>query len=214
MRYLFTLLSFIGFGTNGFCQSVMVDSVLYSPAASVKDGIFLSYNDFRKNASISKVDIISSQDKNQLEFFTKVMAQEIITYSLGETTYTTASKSVWGYFQNNTLYINYKNDFYRVPVFGSISYLVANVRVPTVGFYDARFGYNGASGTAIEVREFLMNFYDGNMVEFTGDKAEELLSRDVELYSEFKKLSRKKQRTLIYQYIRKYNERNSIYFLK
>ena len=97
--------------------------------------------------------------------------------------------------------------------FGSISYLVASVTVVNNGFYDPRFGYMGSSTTK-EIREFLMNFYDGLVVEFTNEKIEQLLGRDKTLYEEFKNLSRKKQKEQLYKYIRKYNELHPVYFLE
>ncbi|MDP3556179.1 MAG: hypothetical protein Q8T03_02325, partial [Bacteroidota bacterium] len=116
---------------------------------------------------------------------------------------------------NKTFYVNYKGSFYRVPVFGSICYLVATVEVTSVGFYDPMYNPGSvAGGRRQEVREFLINFYDGNVVEFKMDEAELLISRDKLLYDEFKKLSRRKQKEQIFRYIRKYNEAHPIYYLK
>lgn len=68
--------------------------------------------------------------------------------------------------------------------------------------------------TTTEVREFVMDFYEGKILDLTMDKAKELLSRDAGLYSEFKKLGRRKQKEELYRYIRKYNELHPVYFLK
>jgi hypothetical protein len=189
------------------------DSVVYTPGLKMNDGIYLSYLDFRKNKTVSKEQIISDMDKNQQEFISKVMFQEKFSYKEKDEVLTKDTKSCWGFFQNNTFYVNYKNDFYRVPVFGAISYLVANVTVVTTGFYDPRFGYIGGSTTSKEIREFIIDFYNGEVVEFSMDRAEDMLSRDKILFDEYKKLSRRKQKEQIYRYIRKYNELHPVYFL-
>ena len=47
-----------------------------------------------------------------------------------------------------------------------------------------------------EVRDFLINYYDGIIVPFSLEHAEQLLSRDTTVYAEFKALKRKKQKVL------------------
>ena len=189
------------------------DSTAFPINSRIEDGIYLSYQDFRHNRAIKKDDIESSEDKSQQEFMSKVLFQEKLKVMYNGNSIVVEPKKIWGYFQNNTLYVNYQGDFYRVPVFGSICYLVANVTVVNSGFYDPRFGYS-MGGTSKELREFMMDFYEGLPQEFSMDKAEALISRDPTLYEEYKKLGRRKQKEQIYRYIRKYNEAHPIYFLK
>jgi hypothetical protein len=197
---------------NSFCQN---DSVLVPAFLDIPDGIFLRYSDFRYNKCVAKDNIISSGNKDQLDFIGKTLEKETFSFSDGQKSISALSKSVWGFVQNKTLYINFKGSFYRVPVFGSICYLVATVEIVGVGFYDPMFGPgSGPSGRRQEVREFLINFYDGVITEFKMDEAELLLSRDKGLYDEFKKLSNRKQKEQIFRYIRKYNEAHPVYFLK
>jgi len=206
---LFLLISF----SSLRCVS-QSDSIQYSPDVRLEDGIYLSYTDFRKNKSVKKQQIVSKLDKEQQEFLSKIIFEDKFSFEENGVLRTVGSKSVWGYVQNNTLYINYKGDFYRVPVFGVISYLVANVTVVNPGFYDPRFGMTTGPGTTKEIREFLMDFYDGVVIEFTSEAAEKLLARDKALFEEFKKLSRRKQKEQIYGYIRKYNALHPVYFLR
>ena len=104
-----------------FCFS-QSDSIAYTPGMPIEDGIYLSYQDFRFNKGIAKSQIKSTLDKDQLEFISKVLTEEKITIITNGNEHTYNSKDVWAYFQNNTFYINFKGEFYRVPVFGSISY--------------------------------------------------------------------------------------------
>lgn len=189
------------------------DSVIFP--TEIKDGIYLSYADFRRNNTVTKEQIISDIDKEQLEFIGKAMNQPTISFNGNGGLVSFEPKTAWGFFQNKTLYVNFREEFYRVPVFGSICYLVATVTVINPGFYDPMFGYGATTGNrSKEIREFIVNFYDGKVVEFNMDKAEELLSRDATLYAEYKKLSRRKQRDQVYRYIRKYNDLHPVYFLK
>lgn len=196
------------------CARTQVDSVLFTADMRLPDGIYLTYDDFRRNKSIAKAQVVSNLDKSQLEFLGKVVFEEKFSYIENGVTFTVQSKNVWGFAQNTTLYVNFREEFYRVPVFGSVSYLVANVTVASPGFYDPRFGMSTGGGVTKEIREFLMNFYDGIVTEFTLDEVEKLLARDSELFEEYKKLSRRKQKEQVYSYIRKYNTRHPVYFLR
>ena len=209
-----SLLILFGLLVIPFSAFSQADSVMLAPDLRLEDGIYLSYDDFRRNKSIKKQQVISKLDKSQLEFLSKVIFEEKFSYEENGTVVTLESKTVWGYIQNNIWHVNFKGDFYRVPVFGSVSYLVANVTVINPGFYDPRFGVSTASGTTKEIHEFLMNFYDGLLIEFTLDAAEQLLVRDSALFEEYKKLGRRKQKEQIYGYIRKYNARHPVYFLR
>lgn len=189
------------------------DSTVFRLDDRMPDGIYLSYLDFRYNRRVSPQELESKEDKTQQEFLTKALYQDKITFTRDGQSQTVESNKVWAYFQNNTFYLNYKGDFYRVPVFGSICYLVANVTVVNPGFYDPRFGYTGG-GTSRELRQFVMDVYEGVPTEFAVDKVEAMLARDSLLYADYKKLSRRKQKEEIYRYIRKYNEAHPLYFLR
>jgi hypothetical protein len=189
------------------------DSVIVPSSLEVPDAVFLSYSDFRFNKGILKEQIISPLNKELLDFVGKSLEKEMFSFYENQKATSVNSKTIWGYIQNKTLYLNYKGSFYRVPVFGSICYLVATVEVVGVGFYDPMFGPTGG-GRRQEIREFLMNFYDGNVKEFNMDEAEVLISRDKTLYDEFKKLNRRNQKEQIFRYVRKYNESHPVYYLK
>src|ERR1044072_4078539 len=153
------VLTFLSLFLTGLCCA-QSDSILFSADMHLEDGIYLNYADFRHNNSIKKEQIVSKLDKSQLEFLAKVVFEDKFSYEENGQTFQVESKNVWGYIQNNILHVNYKGDFYRVPVFGAISYLVANVTIVNPGFYDPRFGMSGPSTTK-EIREFVMDFYEG-----------------------------------------------------
>ena len=211
MQFRGLILVFLLGSSCFFAQS---DSVQYSPEFVINDGLFLSHDDMRRNKSVLKENIQSTINKEQLDFLTKVMEAETIVFNLNGSKQSVSKKDVWGYVQNGTFYVNYKNKFYRVPVFGAISFLVAVVEVQNTGFYDPRFG--GYTGTTIsnENREFIMNFYDGKLVELQKEEVDRLLSRDKLVYAEYSKLSQRQQKEQLYRFIRKYNSSNPVYFLQ
>ena len=176
------------------------------------DGIFLTYDDFRHNRAVKSGEIVTDINRDQLEFIGKVMNLDKITYTNATGTHTADPGVSWGFFQNRTLYVNFKGEYFRVPVFGSICYLVATVTLVNGGFYDPMFGYGVNSTRTKEIREFMINYYDGVVTEFSMEHAEQLLARDPALFAEYDKLSRRKKREQVNRYIRRFNEEHP--FLK
>lgn len=198
----------------GFCLRAQKDSVVKDETFKMKEGIYLTYDDFRNNSPITRENIETNIPKDHLELFGKVLQQDEFSYTVEGEKITKKSKNAWGFFQNNSLHLNYNGDFYRVPLFGSISYLVANVEVPASAFYTPGYGTMGTTTNTYETREFLMNFYDGKLEFFSMEGLEDLFKRDPALYSEFKNLSRKKRKEQLTKYIRKYNTLHPVYFFK
>lgn len=196
-----------------FSLTAQNDSILYEPGIAMQDGVYLTYWDFRHNQAILKDEIEFKANKEQLDYLTKALEQEKLVYSIKGTPHSINSKEVWGYVQNNTFYINHDKRFYRIPVFGTISFLMVLVEIRQSSFYDPRFGGFSGGMTTTEQREFMMNFYEGKLKELKQEEVEELLKRDKNLYAEYKKLSKRRQKEQLYLFIRKFNQNNPVYFL-
>ena len=192
------------------------DSVLCAENCKPADGMYLKWEDFRTQHSIAKESIDSKYDKSHLDFLNKAMKEKTVTFSSNGIKTRMETSKIWGFFQNGYLFLNYNGEFYRVPTFGSISYLIAVVEVinPGGGYYTPGYGMMNTPYKTDEVRSFLMNYYDGTIRPFSQAEAEELISRDKDLFTEYNALKRKQRKEQIARYIRKYNERNPIYFLK
>jgi len=189
-------------------QSDSVALVLDRP-----DGVYLTYNDFRRNIFISKEQLSSDLPKDQLDFISKIMLADKFSYAINSGYQTVDTKNCWGFYQNKTLYVNFRNEFFRVPVFGAVCYLVATVTVINNGFYDPMFGYGVNANRTKEIKEFIINFYDGIITDFTIERAEQLISRDALLFAEYRNLSRRSRKEQLNRYIRRYNEAHPVYFL-
>jgi len=182
-----------------------------------KEGIYLTHQDFRKNNPITKEQIKTKLDKEQLDFYFKVANSEKIEYTIGSDTYTMAAKNIWGLNQNKTLFVNYNGAFFRVPVFGAICYFAGVVEVTGyyTGVYDPMFGMGGSRTVKTkELNEFLMNYYNGEVLGFNMTDLDKLLSTDADVYKQFKSISRRKRKKQATRFIRMYNERHPVYYLK
>ena len=194
------------------------DSVAYTKDFRLYEGLYLGYQDFRYNWPIPKEKIITKINKDQLDFYSKLIEEEFIEYTERDGSVTKIkSDKVWGYCQNNIIFINQEKNFFRIPVFGSISNFIGTVEVTNYSpgfdpFMNAPMG-NSAYKTR-EIRQYLFDFYSGEIVQFNIDKMAEFLKRDEAIYKEYSQLSKKNKKELATKYIRMFNEKHLVYFPK
>lgn len=209
MKRLLSILFFSFLILKGVSQS---DSVAFSNSFILYEGLYLNYADLKHNWPIPKEKINTQIDKKQLDFYTKLIESETVEYVErdGKPTQINSGK-VWGFCQNNVIYVNINRTFFRVPVFGAISYFVAAVPVSTSPGYNVFINSSGGTN-ATEIREFMLDFYTGELKEFNSDLLENYLKKDEEIFKAYSALNKKQKKEQASRYIRKYNEKHPIYF--
>ena len=215
MRKLQLIIFFVlSFNANLRAQ----DSVMYSKEFRLYEGIYINYEDLRFNWPIDKEKIITNVPKEQLDFFSKLVESDIIEYKERDgSVIKIKTEKIWGYCQNNVIFINQENSFFRIPVFGAISSFIGAVAVINHSPGFDPFMNTPSNSTAHSIKEFrpfLFDFYSGDITEFSLEKLEEYLSRDISLVSEFKQLRKKKKKEYAAKYIRLFNEKHPVFFPK
>jgi hypothetical protein len=177
-----------------------------------KEGLYLNFDQFKKNQPISKSQIITKIDTSQLDFFTKVVMQkEIKIIDENQQEKMISPKDLWGYFQNGILYIYFDNAFYKVPVLGAISYFIGTQEVVYYTGMGMGVGYPyGVAGVPVktrEMKEFLLDYFTGKVYPFSIENLETLLQKDESIYNEFNALSYRQKKKKYSYYIRKFNDK-------
>jgi hypothetical protein len=194
------------------------DSVMYTRDFRLYEGIYINYQDFRYNWPIGRDKISTKIPKDQLDFFTKIVDSDVIEYKERDgSTQKINPVNIWGYCQNNIIFIKKDKKFFKIPVFGAISNFIATVEVInySIGIDPyMNVPVNNMPRKTTEIRQFLFNFYSGEITEFSVEKVEEYLKQDDILYKEFTVLKNKKKKELAFKYIRLYNEKHPVYFPK
>ncbi|MBN1415035.1 MAG: hypothetical protein JW973_08050 [Bacteroidales bacterium] len=202
--------------------------VRYTPDFKFNEGLFLNIEQVRQNSPISKSRIITSIAYDDPDFYDRILENKRISFfnNLGVKE-EIATKNIWGYSRNGVLYINLNDGFYRITIIGSICHFVANLTTyntnyaypytyPYYSYYNYYYPYRGAPGTysSTEMRQYLLDFKTGRILDYTVESVKVLLMADPELHDEFTGLRNKKQKQLKFLYIRKFNERNPLFFPK
>jgi len=215
--YLLSVLFTLSIGHAQVPDSVQL--IKYTPEFEFADGLYLSFDQVKKNQPIPKSRIISSLDPNSRDFFDDLFAKEnIYIYDTFGVKKTIKKKDVWGYSSNGFIYIQLTETFHRISFIGSICHFVADITVYSSYYrdpyyYNSYYYYSARPITtkSTELRQYLLDFKTGKVIEYTVEGLELLLMQDPELYDEYMSLRRKKKSQLKFLYIRKFNERNSLY---
>ena len=80
--------------------------------------------------------------------------------------------------------------------------------------YGYPYGYGSPNYRTTELKQFLLDFNSGNIMEYETKNVEMLLMSDPELHDEFSRMRAKKKQQLRFMYIRKFNERNPLFIPK
>jgi hypothetical protein len=204
----------------------------YTPDFKFNDGIYLNFDQVKLNSPIPKAKLLTSIDYNDREFFKKILEGDKIYFfdNMG-VRQEVAKNSIWGYARNGVLYIQVQDNFNRITFVGSICHFVADITTydsrsysSPYGYYDpyySPYGYSNyynpyyspyrSNMSRNELKQYLIDFESGKVLEFDVDNTELLLMKDNKLYEEYVQLSRRKKKDLMFVYIRKFNENNPLY---
>ncbi|MGD2036112.1 MAG: hypothetical protein PVF73_13695, partial [Bacteroidales bacterium] len=210
-------------GRNVISQVDSANLVRYDSDFQFKEGLYISFEDVKTNSPLPKSRIISEYDYNDPEFFDKVLTKSKIYYynNIGSKNELDPDK-IWGYSRNGFIYINIDGDFFRITLIGSICHFLASHTTYTE-YYNTPYYYNSyydpyrmpsASYPTTEMRQYLLDFETGRVLDYNYESVEAILMQDPEIYDEYAALSRKKKKQMKFVYIRKYNSRNPLFFPK
>ncbi len=231
--FLISLFSSFISVSNGQDKEEMVK---YTPDFRFTDGIYLTFDQVKFNKPIPKAKLLTSVDYNDREFFKKILeGDKIYFYDNMGVRQEIGRNSIWGYARNGVLYVQIQENFNRITFVGNICHFVADITSydsrsygSPYGYYDPYYSpysygsyynpyyspyyspYRSNMGRS-ELKQYIIDFESGKILEFDVANTELLLMKDNALYEEYVQLSRKKKKDLMFVYIRKFNEKNPLY---
>jgi hypothetical protein len=241
MKKFFQLLVQVSIVTSSFSGASVLGQekegmVRYTPDFKFKDGIYLNFDQVKTNSPIPKAKLLTSADYNDREFFTKVFsAAKIYFYDNMGIRQEIEQNNIWGYARNGVLYVQIQGNFNRITFIGNICHFVADITTydtrynySPYGYYDPYYyspysygsyypygsyssPYRQSNVARNELKQYIIDFETGKILEFDISNVELLLMKDPSVYDEYIQLPRKKKKELMFVYIRKFNEKNPLY---
>jgi len=217
--YLFILFS-VGSWGSMLSQTDSASLVEYTPEFKFKEGIYLNFDQVKTNSPLPKSRILSEYDYSEPDFFEKILEKDKFFYydQLGNRK-ELKSKNIWGFSRNGFIYVKMEDGFFRITLIGAISHFIAsqttytnNYNSPYYYSYMDPYRMYPSSYQTTEMRQYLLNFSTGDVLDYTVDSLEVILMQDPELHDEYMALGKKKRKQMRFIYIRKFNERHPLYF--
>jgi len=190
--------------------------VAYDLDFSFKDGIYLSFGDFKANNPVPVTHIISKHDIRLPDYMEQVMEADMVRYydNFGEER-TLKTSALWGYSFGGKAFIQHGDGFFRMPIFGAITHFTAAVTVyRTVSdpmmMNPGMMPYREVP--VQELRQFILDMRTGQVLAYTIENTLSLMPADRDLVDDFLKLKKKQQQEGLLLLIRKFNDRYPLYF--
>jgi len=203
------------------------ERVPYTPEFEFTDGLFANFERVLENNPIPPARIVTDEDLFDRAFYDKVTAQkEIIIYDDNGVKKVMRTEDIWGYSRNGILYINVGSAFHRISFMGSICHFVASVTTYNSNYYDPyyynpyysnsyyynRYNTPRSNVGSTDLRQYLLDFFTGDVMEYDVESVEVLLMRDPELADEYHALRKRKKKQMKFVFIRRFNEKHPLYF--
>ena len=201
--------------------------VEYSPDFEFRDGLFANFESVKENDPIPPARIVTDEDMFDRAFFEKITTlKEIVIYDENGVKKVLKTEEIWGYSRNGILYINVGTAFHRISFMGSISHFVATVTTYNANHYDPyyynpyysnsyyynRYSMPQSNVGSTDLRQYLLDFETGDVMEYDTESVEVLLMKDPELADEFHALRNRQKKQMKFVYIRRFNEKHPLYF--
>lgn len=202
-------------------QYTSSDNIKYSPDFLFKEGFYISFDQVRSNEPVPPARVISDFDHTSGDFFNKILdGKKLPFFDAFGMRQEIAINKIWGFSKNGVVYIRIGDVFSRVTFIGQICHFVATITTYDNRYYDPYY-YNPyyyryrpmpSNYSSSEMRQYMIDFETGKLLEYNVSNLEILLMKDPELHDEYMSLRKRKKKQLKFMYIRKFNERNPLYF--
>jgi hypothetical protein len=191
-----------------FAQTDTTGKVRYTHNYIFKDGIYLTFDEFKNNApSITDFTIVKS---GQLSSSNDVILEYPCRDSVSKGK-KCEMEDCWGYCNKGTVYISHKSTglYFKVMVVGAVCHFVALSGFDQSQQMNSTFTQYGAGNDYVQ---YFLDFDSGIATPFTYKKFVAFLKvKDTDLYKNLS-IIKKNRRKLIFLFLLKYNEKHPIYF--
>ncbi len=193
---------------NSFGQSTD-----YFGGMDLRDGVYLAFADFKNNAPSVPLEKLRDAEGQTVTDIRRVNGKlqwrpdtgELRTIDLGR---------IWGFCQNDVVYIAGGNGFFRIGLMGSLAHMVVEQTYRDWDPYMYGYPYGGVTRTVLVQQ--LLDMETGNYLPFNAAGMDQALQHDPVLLEEFRALPRKKRNSdeVLFRFLRMYNDRHPLSFPK
>src|SRR5512135_1980302 len=143
MKVVLALLFMVYFGfVNAQEPNPNANMIKYTPDFKFKEGVFLNFDQVKRNDPIDKSRIITDIAYDNPDFFDMVLKEKKLQlFDNVGARQEIQTKNIWGFGRNGVLYININDNYFRITIIGNICHFVASLTNYGSDRYNPYYGY-------------------------------------------------------------------------
>lgn len=183
--------------------------VVYHGGMELRDGIYRDFMAFRMNAPTVPIEDLRDDQGVPVRDIRRAVSKLYYQGDGGDRKMV-RKENLWGFCQNNAVYIAAGNGFYRIGLMGSLGHMVYELSYRDWDPY--MYPYGGVTRTML--MQQMLDTRTGEFLPFSGAGMDHALRHDPILQEEFRALPKKRRKSteVLFRFLRSYNERNPLRF--
>ncbi|MBL7950655.1 MAG: hypothetical protein JNM62_02945 [Flavobacteriales bacterium] len=183
----------------------------YFGGMDLRDGIYADFLAFKNNAPSVPLERLRDAQGLPVSDVRRVSGKLQWQPDSGAAC-TVDLNTIWGFCQNDVVYIGTNNGFYRIGLMGSLCHLVVEETYRDWNPY--MYGYPYGTVTRTVLVQQLLDMETGAYLPFNGSGMDQALVHDTVLSEEFRNLTRKQRNSteVLFRFLRLYNDRHPLVF--
>ncbi len=208
VRSLVLFLSGVCAASSAFTQDTL-EWVPYTGAMELNDGVYKNFKAFRHNRPSVPLEKLRDDQGMPISDIRRVVSKLYWQPDLGARE-ALRMNDLWGFCQNDAVYIAAGNGFYRIGLMGSLSHMMYEL---TYRDWDP-YLYPGGGVNRTYVVQQMLDMRTGRFLPFNASGMDEALQHDPVLLEEFRTLKKKQRNSdeALFRFLRLYNDRHMLEF--
>ena len=189
---------------------VAQDEVTYFGGMDLREGLYKDFKSFRMNEPSIPIGRLRTSEGLGVTDIRRASGKLFWQPDTGDRKSVDLDR-MWGFCQNDVVYIAGGNGFYRIGLMGSLSHLVVE---QTYRDWDPYMYNYGGSTTRTVLVHHMLDMITGSFLDFSASGMDQALQHDQVLLEEFRALPKKKRNSdeALFRFLRMYNDRNPLTF--
>jgi hypothetical protein len=183
--------------------------VPYQGGMDLNDGVYLDFEAFRYNRPSVAIGDLRNDQGMPVSDIRRVVSK-LYWQQPGGQRQAVRMQQLWGFCQNDVVYIQAGNGFYRIGMMGSLAHMMYE---QTVRDWDP-YMYRAGGMTRTYIVQQMLDMRTGRFLPFNASGIDAALQHDPVLLEEFRALPKKQRNSneVLFRFLRLYNDRHPLEF--
>lgn len=204
---LFTLIVALAATVHGQLDTMWVT---YRGGMDLRDGVYMKFQDFRTNSPSIPIGKLRDEQGLPVQDIRIALSKLYWQPDTGARQAVNQNK-LWGFCQNDVIYVAAGNGFYRIGLMGSLAHMIYEVSYRD---WDPYMYSYGGTMTRTAVEHQLVDMETGAFLPFNASGLDQALQHDTVLSEEFRALPKKQRNSdeALFRFLKMYNDRHPLLF--